>query len=171
MLRTIKNNLLAGYRISPLQEWKFSLALMTIFGGIAVAVGSAGSLYQLEMLQSRMMYFLPFSLFLFPAFLEESFFRGILIPHNTKEKGPAAGLLFTLLSAALFTAWHPLNALTVNPGASELFLNPSFLAIAFCLGIVCSLSYIRSRSLWTPIIMHWLVIWVLFLGGRNLILE
>ncbi len=104
MLREFKNSLLTGYRTSPLQEWKFSLSLMTIFGGIAVSVGSAGNLYRLEMLQSRMMYLLPLSLFLFPAFLEESFFRGILIPHNTKEKGPAACLFFTLLSAT-FTAW------------------------------------------------------------------
>ncbi|MCI5125432.1 MAG: CPBP family intramembrane metalloprotease, partial [Candidatus Electrothrix sp. AR5] len=48
-----------------------------------------------------------------------------------------------------------------------------FLVIVFCLGIVCSLAYILSRSLWVPIIIHWLtvVIWVLFLGGRNLLVK
>jgi len=82
-------------------------------------------------------------------------------------------LLFTLLSATLFTLWHPLNALTINPGAEALFCNPGFLLIVFCLGGVCSLSYIASRSLWVPIIIHWLtvVVWVLFLGGRNLLLQ
>ncbi|MCI5137318.1 MAG: CPBP family intramembrane metalloprotease [Candidatus Electrothrix sp. AR1] len=82
-------------------------------------------------------------------------------------------LFVTLLSATLFTLWHPLNALTVNPGAQVLFCDPYFLVIVFCLGIVCSLSYILSQSLWVPIIIHWLtvVFWVLFLGGRNLLLK
>ncbi|MCW5214835.1 CPBP family intramembrane metalloprotease, partial [Desulfobulbus sp. US5] len=82
-------------------------------------------------------------------------------------------LFSTLLSAILFTLWHPLNALTVNPGAQALFCDPYFLVIVFCLGIVCSLTYILSRSLWVPIIIHWLtvVVWVIFLGGRNLLLK
>lgn len=120
-----------------------------------------------------MLHILPFSLFIFPAFLEEAFFRGILIPNKIKEKGGKAVLAATLFSAAAFTLWHPLNALTVNPGAQELFLNPHFLFIVFCLGVSCSLSYIFTQSLWMPILIHWLtvLIWVLFLGGRNLVLS
>jgi predicted Abi (CAAX) family protease len=70
-------------------------------------------------------------------------------------------------------AWHPLNALTINTGAQEVFLNPSFLVVVFCLGLACSLSYIYSKSLWAPVVIHWLTvfIWVFFLGGRNLMLK
>lgn len=172
MLAYLKRNLIIGYRTSPLQGIKLSLLLIGIFAGIALLVGHKGNLYRLELLDSPLLYILPLSLFIFPAFLEESFFRGILIPNSTKTQGTASVLIFTLISAAFFTAWHPLNALTVNPGAQELFLNPSFLFIVFCLGITCGLSYISSQSLWVPIIIHWLtvVIWVIFLGGRNLIL-
>jgi predicted Abi (CAAX) family protease len=90
-----------------------------------------------------------------------------------QAKGTKAVLLFTLLSAILFTLWHPLNALTINSGAQAFFYDPYFLAIVFFLGIVCSLTYILSRSLWVPIIIHWLtvVVWVIFLGGRNLLLK
>ena len=49
----------------------------------------------------------------------------------------------------------------------------SALLIVALLGITCSVSYVLSRSLWTPIIIHWLtvVVWVIFLGGRNKLLE
>ncbi|NIO11476.1 MAG: CPBP family intramembrane metalloprotease, partial [Deltaproteobacteria bacterium] len=94
-------------------------------------------------------------------------------PNNAKQRGIKYVLLMTLISSLLFVAWHPLNALTINKGAQEIFLNPYFLFDTLCLGMACSLSYIYSRSLWVPIIIHWLtvVLWVMFFGGRNLILE
>ena len=38
--------------------------------------------------------------------------------------------------------------------------------------MVCSIGYILSRSLWVPVLIHWVtvVVWVSFLGGRNLLL-
>ncbi|MCI5218487.1 MAG: CPBP family intramembrane metalloprotease [Candidatus Electrothrix sp. LOE2] len=176
MIEYLKENLLKGYRTSPLRKIKISLALTLLFALAALTAGYSGSLYRLQVLdgldgQTACIAF--FSLFLFPALPEESFFRGILIPNNIKQRGRKTVLFFTLLSAILFTLWHPLNALTVNPGAQVLFCNPYFLIIVFCLGIVCSLTYIFSRSLWVPITIHWLtvVIWVLFLNGRNLLLQ
>jgi len=69
--------------------------------------------------------------------------------------------------------WHPLNALTFNTAANPLFLDPAFLIIVTLLGLTCGYSYALSRSLWVPIIIHWatVTVWVLFLGGRNLVLE
>jgi len=173
MIEYLKNNLLSGYKTSPIHGIRFSLSLTFLFVLIAFFVGNSGNLYQLKILNSRLIYILPLSLFIFPSFLEESFFRGILIPKNTKEKGPKTVLVLTLISATLFTLWHPFNALTINLNAKEIFLNPYFLIIIFCLGVICSLSYIYSKSLWAPIIIHWAttVIWVIFLGGRNLVLE
>jgi predicted Abi (CAAX) family protease len=173
MLAYLKSNLLAGCRICPFsQRTALSLLLTVCFACIAAAVGFSGHIFRWQVLDSDIIYILPFSLFIFPAFLEEAFFRGILIPNKTKEKGGKAVLAAALFSAAAFTLWHPLNALIVNPSAQELFLNPHFLFIVFCLGIACSLSYIFSQSLWVPIIIHWLtvLIWVIFLGGRNLVL-
>ncbi len=116
---------------------------------------------------------LAFHAFVFPAFFEESFFRGLLIPNNAKRRGSKYVLVMSLISSTLFVAWHPLNALTINKGARELFLDPYFLVVGSCLGMARSLSYIYSISLWSPVIIHRLtvVIGVIFLGGRNLILE
>jgi uncharacterized protein len=172
MFAYLKSNLLAGYKVCPLRKAGLTFLLTGIFACIAVPVGFSSDLFCLQILDSDILYILPFSLFIFPAFLEESFFRGILIPNNAKEKSLKYILCLTMLSAALFTLWHPLNALTVNPGAKELFLNSYFLGIVFALGIINSLSYIFSQSLWAPIFIHWftVLIWVIFLGGRNLIL-
>jgi predicted Abi (CAAX) family protease len=76
-------------------------------------------------------------------------------------------------STLLFVAWHPLNALTINPSAPALFLDPAFLLISAALGITCGYSYVVSKSLWVPVLIHWatVVVWVFFLGGRNLVLE
>ncbi len=55
----------------------------------------------------------------------------------------------------------------------SLFLNPWFLVITGALGVTCGYGYALSRSIWVPVIIHWVTVsvWVLFLGGRNLVLE
>ena len=72
-----------------------------------------------------------------------------------------------------FTAWHPLNAWLLNPGGRTFFYDPWFLAIVFLLGLTCGATYVASRSLWVPVVIHWatVLIWVFFLGGRNLVKE
>ena len=173
MIAYLRNNYVTGIKTSPLRSVKFSIVATLIYGLIAAIVGLNSGLFKLDIIDSSFAFFLPFTLFVFPSFLEESFFRGILIPNNTRERGLKYALVIALISSTLFVAWHPLNALTFNKGAQEIFFNPYFLFDVFCLGMACSLSYIYSRSLWSPVIIHWLtvVIWVFFLGGRNLILE
>jgi len=137
-----------------------------------LSVGSAARLFNYQLLDSNLIYILPITLFVFPSLLGESFFRGILIPQDTRQKGLRRILLVSLTSSILFVLWHPLNALTINKSAQDIFFNYYFLLIVFFLGMACSLSYILSRSLWVPIIIHWItiVVWVYLLGGRNLIL-
>ena len=173
MIEYLRNNYVAGIKTSPLRSVKFSIVATIIYGLIAAIVGLNSGLFKLDLIDSNSALFLPFTLFVFPSFFEESFFRGILIPNNAKDRGLKYVLVMAIISSTVFVAWHPLNALTINKGAQEIFLNPYFLFDVFCLGMACSLSYIYSRSLWSPVIIHWLtvVIWVFFLGGRNLILE
>jgi predicted Abi (CAAX) family protease len=173
MISYIKKNLLAGLKTLPRDAFLFSILLTIGYGVIALITGFASNLFEVGLVESKFVFFLPFSLFVFPSLLEEAFFRGLLIPNNTKQKGYRYIAFYALLSTVIFLLWHPLGALTINPAAREIFLNPSFLFIVFCLGLVCSLSYIYSKSLWWPIIIHWLTVllWVLFLGGHNLVLE
>ena len=172
MLAYLKDNLLAGLKHSPLRAWCLSLLLLAVYAVAALLIGFTGGLFRVARLESELVYVLPLILFVFPSFLEEAVFRGILIPNNTCERGRAAIIKATLFSSVLFVLWHPLNALTINPRAQAIFLDPVFLLIAFLLGISTALSYIYSRSLWVPVIIHWLSVltWVYFLGGHNLVL-
>jgi uncharacterized protein len=169
----LKSNLIAGLRASPLREIRLSGAFFFVYAMLVLMVNAISGQFSFEVAAPRSFLFLPFTLFVFPSLLEEAVFRGLLIPRNTRDRGMGRILLLALLSSLLFVAWHPLNALTINPGARELFLNPQFLMITFFLGLSCSLGYIYSRSLWVPVLMHWLtvLVWVLLLGGRNLVLE
>jgi uncharacterized protein len=169
----LKNNLIGGFKTSPLTELRLSALAFAVYVALALAVGFGSGLLAPELAKGKLFLFLPFTLLVFPSLLEEALFRGLLIPRNTRDRGTRQVLFYSLLSSVLFVAWHPLNALTINPGAQEIFLNPWFLLIAFFLGLSCSLGYIYSRSLWVPVLMHWLtvLVWVLFLGGRNLLLE
>lgn len=173
MLKYLADNYMVGFKTSPLHGLRFSIGIISVYAFVAALVGFWSGLFTIQLIDSKIAFILPFTLFIFPSFLEESFFRGIIIPVNTREKGINHIAGFTLISSLLFVIWHPLNAVTINPGARTIFLNPYFLIVAFCLGIACSLTYIYSKSLWVPVIVHWLTVfvWIFFLGGRNLILR
>jgi len=146
MLEYLKNNLLRGLKVSPFRAPLKSLIPVPVYLCASLVIGFHAGLFSVGVIDYPMSIILPFSLFVFPSLL---------------------------VSTAAFVLWHPANALTINTTASALFLNPAFLLIVALLGITCSVSYVLSRSLWTPIIIHWLtvVIWVIFLGGRNKLLE
>ncbi len=160
-------------RTWPNQNWSKCVGIAAAYSVAALAIGFASGIYEVQLMDLRKFWFLPLTLFVFPAIPEEFFFRGLLIPRNAIELPWQRSTAYVLFSAFAFTVWHPLNALTVNPTAQPFFLNPFFLAIVFLLGLACSVSYLLSRSIWVPVIIHWLtvVVWVLALGGRNLVLE
>jgi predicted Abi (CAAX) family protease len=173
LLDYLRANLLAGGRVSPARAWPWWLGLTLVYAALAYAIGRSSGLLDHQPLTGPARIYLPLTLFVFPALLEEAFFRGVLIPNATRAHGWQAVAGATLLSTVAFVLWHPLNALSINPGARELFLDPAFLLIVSLLGVTCSLAYILSRSLWAPVLIHWLtvLVWVLWLGGRNLLLE
>lgn len=173
MLEYLRNNLLQGFKVSPFRVPLKSLILVLFYVCASLVIGFYAKLFSVGIIDPPMSVVLPFTLFIFPSLLEEAFFRGILIPNNAVTQSKSRIVAYITLSTTAFILWHPANALTINTAAATLFLNPAFLLIVALLGITCSISYILSRSLWTPIIIHWLtvVVWVIFLGGRNLLLE
>ena len=173
MLAYLKNNLLQGFKVSPFRVPLKSLIPVPVYVCASLGIGFHAGLFSVGIIDSPMLIVLPFTLFIFPSLLEEAFFRGILIPNNIATQSKSRIAAYITISTVVFVLWHPVNALTINTTAAELFLNPAFLLIVALLGITCSVSYVLSRSLWTPIIIHWLtvVVWVIFLGGRNLLME
>jgi predicted Abi (CAAX) family protease len=172
MISYLKDNLLKGLKVSPFKAPVKSLILVPIYVCTSLAIGFYTGLFSVKVVDHPMSFVLPFSLFIFASLLEEVFFRRVLIPNNAVNHGRKRIAMYIVVSTSAFVLWHPLSALTVNRTAATMFLNPSFLLIAAAQGITCSISYVVSRSLWTPIIIHWLtvVVWVVFLGGRNRLL-
>lgn len=168
----LKDNTLKGLQTKPkFFSIKIILPLL-IFTFISLYYGFISSLFEISFLQTNSLFLIPFILFVFPSLLEEIFFRGILIPNDLKEQSNLKIYLYIVGSTLLFVIWHPLNALTINPSAVDFFLDGRFLLITTFLGLVCGYTYVHSRSLWVPIVIHWLTVlaWVVFLGGRNLAL-
>tara|TARA_R100001143_G_C3357145_1_gene133158 strand:+ start:925 stop:1455 length:531 start_codon:yes stop_codon:yes gene_type:complete len=169
----LKQNLLMSFTVAP---WRAPLKAwlpFPVFAVLSLVLGLSSGIYQPGLLESDLFWILPLSLFVFPSLLEESFFRGVLIPKNTYQQGSKKIIQAMLISTAIFVAWHPFNAILFNNTAIGFFLDPIFLLMVAALGLSCSYAYIVSGSIWVPIIMHWLtvLVWVFFLGGRNLILE
>ncbi|AOY87958.1 hypothetical protein BKP64_07115 [Marinobacter salinus] len=167
------NNLGQSFLASPFQAPLKAWTLVPVFVIIAISVGFGAGLFQFGWLDSPITPVLPIVLFVFPSLLEEAFFRGVLIPRNILASGHVKAARSVAISTLVFIVWHPFNALAFNSTAISLFLNPWFLVIVCAMGITCGYAYVLSRSIWVPVIIHWaaVTVWVLFLGGRNLVLE
>lgn len=167
------NNLGQSFLASPFKAPLKAWALVPVFVIIAVSVGLGAGIFQFGWLDSTIAPALPIILFVFPSLLEEAFFRGVLIPRHVLTAGHKKAAWSVVTSTLIFIAWHPFNALAFNPTAIPLFLDPWFLVIVGAMGLTCGYAYVLSRSIWVPVIIHWaaVTVWVLFLGGRNLVLE
>jgi predicted Abi (CAAX) family protease len=153
-------------------RWKIAIPFL-LFAAISYLYGTAFGLFYSGLLSSNLIYVPPITLFVFPTLLEEVIFRGLLIPQNIDEKTGLEKVSYLSVSTLLFVLWHPFNALTINTGAQGFFLNPHFLFIVMLLGLTCGYTYMQSKSLWVPVLIHWItvVVWVFLLGGRNLVLQ
>ena len=103
-----------------------------------------------------------------PAILEELFFRVVLLPYPG-DVSFQSYLLRSALSLLLFIIYHPLNALTFFPQGKQVFFDYTFLTLAASLGIVCTITYWQTGSIWLPVLIHWItvVVWLCCLGGLD----
>jgi predicted Abi (CAAX) family protease len=102
-----------------------------------------------------------------PACLEEILFRVWLLPDPGENISLITYIAWATLSLFLFVIYHPFNALTFFPQGRETFFDPVFLCLAAGLGIICTIAYYQTGSLWLPVLIHWLtvVIWLLCFDG------
>lgn len=132
--------------------------VIVIFALVALLTGLASGLLQPETARTAALPLLLRTLVV-PSLAEELLFR-VLPPPRLWGFALAAYILF-----------HPLNAWLFSLEARDVFYNPLFLLLAALLGASCTLLYRRTRSLWPPVVMHWLVVagWLLFLGGESVL--
>jgi predicted Abi (CAAX) family protease len=153
----------------------FSVVVFLIYMAVALPVGFCSGFFSIHVLETDIgvMIALPVSLFFIPSLLEEVVFRGFLIPYKERAVSSIHVLFYAAFSIVLFIAWHPINAMTINHPAYTMFTNPLFLSLAALMAIACTITYIKTGSLWVPIAIHWLtvLVWVFLLSGRNFVLD
>lgn len=152
-----------------------SIIIFVLYAALALPIGLLSGFLKISSLHTSplMMFLLMFSLFIMPSFLEELFFRVLLLPHKTRRCSRGKQVFLSIVSITVFIAWHPLNALTINNPAFPVFTNPVFLLLAALMAIACTVTYLRTGSIWIPVIIHWLtvMVWIFLLGGRNMVLD
>jgi predicted Abi (CAAX) family protease len=102
-----------------------------------------------------------------PAIFEEILFRLLLIPHPIETAISSDIYLRSAISLGLFIIYHPLNALTFYKVGHPTFMDWRFLTLTGLLGFVCSIAYLLTGSIWTAVLIHWIVVvvWLKVFGG------
>ena len=103
-----------------------------------------------------------------PALVEEIVFRGLLLPRDRRTMSRSRLFVIVASALAVYVASHPLNAWLFRPDVLGLFASPVYLVLAALLGLACTIAYFISRSIWPPVMIHWLTVlaWIFFLGGQ-----
>ena len=110
-------------------------------------------------------------IFLHPSLVEEIAFRALLLPRDAGSMRRGRLLLVAGAALAVYVASHPLNAWLFRPQVLSVFASPAYLVLTTLLGAACTAAYFVSRSIWPPVVIHWLTVvtWLWFLGGQALL--
>lgn len=169
-IRLLRHRLAEAVSTRPtLQDWWFATQLLVLFGVIVIPLGLLDNLITLPPpnLPGRVRLFVLLRALVFPAIVEEGFWRVLLLPHKTERMGVGKRWLLGLPILAMFVLMHPFTSMTLYHQAFATFTNPVFLFSTTLLGLICMVAYWRSGSLWVPATIHWIVvvIWLLVFGG------
>jgi predicted Abi (CAAX) family protease len=106
-----------------------------------------------------------------PAFVEELIFRVVLLPRDPAVMPRGRLITVTVVALALYVASHPVNAMLFRPAAAPVFESAAYLALVTLLGATCTAAYWISKSIWPPVVIHWVTViaWLCLLGGQALL--
>ena len=159
----LKYRLWAGFVTKPKRKnWIFAIVLLAVYAVVFLPIGlSTGLLHWQPVLNPWVWMNVTIASLIMPGFNEELIFRVLLIPHPTEPIGPITRQKTIVLSWILFLLLH------LTPWTPAFFHQPPFLMGAGLLGIVCTLSYLQSRCIWMPMLIHWTIVvnWLLIWGG------
>lgn len=107
-------------------------------------------------------------LFLFPALLEESLFRVMVLPHPTEGISTTSWLVWAAVSIGLFVLYH-WGLSRVRPRAGQALRDRRFLLMVVWFGMILTLLYGLTGSLWAITVVHWVVVlgWIYGFGGHR----
>ncbi len=148
--------------LPTIPEWLLSLALLILLAGIALPVGlRVGFLFwSPTSTRGGALLFKILVPFFIPALTEEILFRAILIPHPQELYAPLLWFGWAVFSLIIFILYHPLQGLTISRQRWATFSNPMFLALATGIGIICTITYGLTGSIWPAVLIHWICVLV-----------
>lgn len=151
---------LASLRRLP--DLRAALEALALFLVVLLAGAWAASdgVLRLDPLDRGQVQTLWLSAFLMPALLEELVFRGWL------SRGAPIPAIASFIA---FVFWRPLQVMLNLPFARPEFTSPGFLMVVATLGFACTLTRIRSGSIWPGVVIHWgvVVAWLALFGGHG----
>ncbi|NJM45404.1 MAG: CPBP family intramembrane metalloprotease [Alkalinema sp. RU_4_3] len=143
-------------------DWQYALGLLIAFAIVYLPIGFYLEFLAIDVqLSVWKILGVLVSAFLMPGVNEELMFRALLIPHQTEGGSIGKRKFYALMSLVLFIFYH------LHPFVPSFFRTPAFLIGAALVGVVCTLSYWKSGSIWPSIVLHWLIVvaWLLVFGG------
>ncbi|MEH1937215.1 MAG: CPBP family glutamic-type intramembrane protease [Nostoc sp.] len=168
-LSILLNRVLASLIVPTLKDWLVIVVMLIIYSIIALPYGWRFEFLQIELWSANWIdkCLLILRCLFAPAIVEELFFRVLLLPHTSEITNWFRWTLWAIVSLLLFILYHPLNAkIFWKTGISTSF-NRVFLVLAAFLGIICTVAYTLTGSLFVIVLIHWavVVVWLIFFGG------
>ena len=144
----------------------FSSTTLVIYLGTSFVILSVMGSFQRIFVDEG---FIPISfLFIVPlfisSFIEEIIFRGLFLPHKSRAISRVKIRYYSIFSIFMFMVWHPAIAFLYFRSTEHLFFDPIFLSIVTLMAIANTITYLRSGSLWIPILIHWVTICIWIFG-------
>jgi len=173
MLAILWKRLIAALTTIPsFEDWGLTVGIFAIYSAIAFTIGKVTDFLRWQKPINNWLRIWCQTLFA-PALVEEMIFRVFILPHSNERITTESWLIWAGASLFLFLIYHPINALTLYKAGYPTFLNSTFLLLASLLGIACTLAYSLTGSIWSPVVVHWLVvaIWLCYLGGYQQLTE
>jgi predicted Abi (CAAX) family protease len=150
-------------------DWAWTAILLLMFSLIFVPLGFKLNFLKAEIpdISWKIMFRLTLITLFLPATAEELFFRILILPHKTEQASLSYQWISGSISLILFVIYHPLNATFFMRSARTTFSSFAFLTSAVFLAVVCTLAYLKSGSIYPPVILHWIFVvsWLLLFGG------
>ncbi len=159
----IVRNPVAGLRAPIRGAPRATWSLVPLLVLTALAIGLPAGLLSPRWPEWWMVIVVPPVVLVVPSLAEEFLYRGVLLPRSLLSGGPLVRFGAVTAATAVFVAVHPIPPLLGVTG-NDIFLDPRMLVIVAVLGYVAGYAYLRSGSLWAPVLIHWLtvVVWNLF---------
>ncbi|WP_442936848.1 CPBP family glutamic-type intramembrane protease [Nostoc sp.] len=165
----ILNRVLASLAVPTLKDWLVVALMLIIYSVIALPYGWKFGFLHIQIWSANWIdkCLLALRCLFLPAIVEELFFRVFLLPNPSEISNWLEVSLGAIVSLFLFILYHPLNARMFFKAGTPTFYNRVFLVLAAFLGIICTVAYTLTGSLFVIVLIHWVVVvvWLIFFGG------